>query len=116
MKARRIGNGKGVEAIENVIDVTNTAIDCMMELDANHNELGELNPEFELVPVVVNVGIAHDTIEQFFADVASGVIDDGDVMDYIIESKNDSFMSGLEELLKLFAALVEQAGAVSTLE
>ena len=109
MKARRIGNGKGVDAIENVVNATNKATDGMDALIENTDEYGRINPNFSVDRVVVNAGLAHDTIEQFFADIASGVIDDGDIMDYIIESKAYKFMDELERLSAKFAALVSRA-------
>ena len=47
MKARRIGNGKGVEAIENVVNATNTATDGMNEMNVYTDDYGDIESDFD---------------------------------------------------------------------
>ena len=93
MKARRIGNGKGVDAIENVIVSMNSYKSARAFMASNSVENNMAFVEYVRVMRVV----AEDT-SKFIIDIQNGKIDDGDIMDYIIESKDDGFMDNVESI------------------
>ena len=101
MKAKRIGNGKGIEAIETVKRLSDEAAKLMMDYGSGNDNNKELATR-----LIVSAGIANDAINKLFADVASGVIDDGDIMDFMIEHKNPSFMRDIDDLSILFSEVV----------
>ena len=97
MEARRIGNGKGVDAIANVKEVIDRA--NMFIMAANKDRRPHYGDEIR--NGIRLSKIARDTAKLFLENVASGVIDDGDVMYYIIESKDVGFMDKLTDAVEV---------------
>ena len=111
MQPRRIGNGKGVEAIENVIEVINEATEyANVHFNMNHVSVVQARKGVKMMKQ------SFRTAQRFIDDVANGKIDDGDVMDYIIENKDYKFMDNVEKVIKAHRKQAEHYGKIVVMD
>ena len=106
MKARRIGNGKGVDAIANVNEVVNAAFDFVNDFNVSIQSIEMCHKG------IIIATKARDAAQAIIDDLASGKIDDGDIMDYMIETGDVSFMDDAAEAVNRNESNIRKMGHI----
>ena len=87
----KVGNGNGVEAINEVNDIMQIAGADSFNIEMREAQ-GSIN-KYDYVVAERNASHAANVAMKFIANVANGTIDDGDIFDYINETGDVDFMN-----------------------
>lgn len=87
----KVGNGKGIDRINEVIATT-------FKYQALVTEFFEVGGVSDIDFGTESMGISIK-FEKFLNDIKDGIIDDGDIFDYINESGDVEFMSNIQKMI-----------------